>query len=146
MSNGLKLLLLAAGTLVTCIVVTLAIHMARIGQVTGNKFTQRLNQFNQELDESSILMYDGLEVCGADVVNFMKQQLGEYLSTENAPIKITVVTFNSPHREYTYTNRENLQQIQEFTNVRYIHPLHKFVGKIVYNENKVIVQVIFQVI
>lgn len=146
MSNGLKLILISAGTLITCMVVTLAIHMARLSQATGNKFTQQLGQYSQDLDESSIMMYDGLEVHGSDVVNFMKQQLGGYAVTESAPIQITVITISSPLKSYTYKNSSNLKSVQEFTNDRYINPLHKFCGEVIYNENKVITQVIFQVV
>lgn len=145
MSNGLKLMLLCAGTLITCIVVTLAIHMARVSRQTGEKYNEHLNSFYEDLDSSSITTYDGVEVYGSDVVNFIKKQLGDYSESESSPLTITVVTSLSPRTEYSYTNRAYVSEIQNFTNVRYINPLHLFCGEVVYNGNDVITQIIFTI-
>ena len=67
MSNGLKLLLIAAGTMITCIVISISIHMARVGKQTGNQMVKRLEQWGSEVQEQNIQKYEGLEVYGADV-------------------------------------------------------------------------------
>lgn len=146
MSNGLKLMLLSVGTLITCIVITVAIHMAKITQKTGIAYSDRLNEFYQDVSRSDLLMYDGVEVYGSDVVNFIKKELSAYSATESAAITITVVTSNSPYTVHSYTNDKYLSEIQNFTNIRYIKPLNLFRGLVIYNENEVITQIKFTVI
>lgn len=145
MSNGLKLMLLSVGTLITCIVVTVAIHMAKVSQKTGTIYGDRLNEFYQDVSRSDLTMYDGVEVYGSDVVNFIKKELSGYSATESGAITITVVTSNSPYTVYSYTNGRYLSEIQNFTNERYIKPLNLFRGLVVYNENEVITQIKFMV-
>lgn len=145
MSNGLKLMLLSVGTLITCIVVTVAIHMAKISQRTGTVYAERLNGFYEDVDRSDLTMYDGVEVYGSDVVNLIKKELGGYEATESAAITITVVTSNSPYTAYSYMNGKYISEIQNFTDPRYIKPLNTFQGLAVYNDNQVLIQVIFTV-
>ena len=145
MSNGLKLMLLSVGTLITCIVVTVAMHMAKVSRKTGTVYAERLNGFYEDINRSDLTMYDGIEVYGSDVVNLIKKELGGYEVTESGKITITVITSNSPYKAYSYTNGRYVSEIQNFTDPRYIKPLNLYQGMVVYNENQVLTQLIFTV-
>lgn len=145
MSHGLKLLLLASGTIITLIVITLSLGLARQSRQMDQQFANRLNEVYEDLDRSSLTMYDGVEVYGADVVNFMKKQLCAYDSLESSPVRITVITALSPYVSYSYDNGVYMEEIQNFTKARYIKPLNKFRGAVIYNQNDVITEVKFTV-
>lgn len=145
MSHGLKLLLLASGTIITLMIVTISFNLARQAKSIDEKYIEKLAEHNHDLDCSEITMYDGISVYGSDVVNFMKHQLGGYQAGETAPLKITVITKLSPQTLYTYSNKTYLKEVQNFADARYIRPLSKYVGEVVYNENGVITGVIFTV-
>lgn len=136
---------MSAGTLITCIVVTVAVHMARVGKRTGVIMTNQLEEMNRDISDKNIKMYDGLEVYGADVVNCMKHELGNYDASEDSGFEIQVITSNVPYISYTYKNSDYFDEIQDFTNNRYIPPLHRFEGKVVWNGNDVITKLIFTV-
>ena len=138
-------MMIAAGTLITCIVVTIAIQLAKSSRSTSLAFEKSLSAIDQDLAVSDITMYDGLEVCGSDVVNFIKRELSKYSDRDQGPMKITVVTLQSPYVEYSYYNGNYIEDIQNFTSERYIHPLHKYRGTIIYNENEVIAEIIFTI-
>lgn len=145
MSNGLKLLMLAAGTVITCIVITIAFRMAKTSQNTSNAYEKNLTRFYDNLSESELTAYDGVCVYGADVVNFIKKQLGKYKASEKSDVTITVVTMKSPEKKYSYQNSNYIEQIQNFTEEHYINPLYQFRGKCIYNENDVITEIVFTV-
>ncbi|MDF2473839.1 MAG: hypothetical protein K0R21_1621 [Anaerocolumna sp.] len=95
-----------------------------------------LSEFAVELTESDITMYDGLEVTGSDVVNFIKKNLGSYTSTQTSPVYVYVET---EHASNTYYNEAEIDNIQNFTHEKYIKPISKFIGEIVRDGNDVIV-------
>jgi hypothetical protein len=74
------------------------------------------------------------------VVNFIKKYLGDYTAAEEAPLYVNVKTSAS---ENTYTNETNIADIKNFTDTKYIKPTAVFEGKVIKNENKVIVGVSF---
>jgi hypothetical protein len=97
-----------------------------------------------EYAEIEITIYDGEEVRGAEVVNFIKKQLGDYNSSETAPIYVEVVT-NTLDGRYCniYTNSEHIESIKSFSNKKYIKPTAVFVGKVIRTKNRVIIGVEF---
>lgn len=140
MDNSLKGLILAAGAVITCMVLSIGFLFARESQAISVTSADKLNRFSSELSESDFTMYDGLEVTGSDVVNFIKKQLGGYSSAETAPVCIYVKTSKTGNY---YANGSVIESIQNFTHVNYISPLGKFTGKIVRDGNKVITGINF---
>lgn len=140
MDNSLKGFILAAGAVITCIVLSVGFYFARESRGLSSTSANKLNDFSTELTESNITIYDDLEVTGSDVVNFIKRQIGGYTATELAPIYVYVKTSKS---ENSYTNGEYVENIKNFSHNRYINPLGKFAGKIVRDANKVIVGIQF---
>ena len=143
MSNGLKLMIIAAGTIIQCIVVSIAIQLAKVSRSTSNQYEHYLNSIYNDLSTVDLTMYDGLEVYGSDVINLIKRELGKFDGVKQGPIKVTVSTSITPYVEYTYDNGIYIEDMQNFTSKRYIHPLNKFRGTVIYNANEVIEKIVF---
>lgn len=140
MDNILKLILIGAGVIITCAVVGVGFYVVRESKVISSTSTEKLNELSSELTESDLTMYNGLEVSGSDVVNFIKKQLGDYSDTDVAPIYVNVITSLSDN---LYVNGSYIDDIKIFTHIKYINPIATFTGKNIKDKNNVIVGVKF---
>jgi hypothetical protein len=141
LSNATKFLLLAFSLGITCLLIVYFKRVADTGFDTSNTAMEQLAEFNLELSENELTMYDGLDVTGSDVVNFIKKQLGEYSTTETAPLYVYVKTSAS---ETSYQNGALLSNIQNFSSTYYVKPVAKFTCGIIRDANDVIIGVTFQ--
>lgn len=109
----------------------------------ANKLISQTEDTAIDIAEHEILKYDGEEISGAEVVNFIKKYLGDYTDTENAPIYVEVKKTGSTTIK-RYTNKKYISDIKNFSNSEhYIKPTAKFIGEVVKNENKVILGIRF---
>ena len=76
MSNSLKGLLLAAGVIITCIVVSLGFYISREANAAATNGVSQISRMNKEIAESDKSMYDGLDVTGSEVMNAINKVLG----------------------------------------------------------------------
>lgn len=95
--------------------------------------------------EYKITMYDGEEIRGSEVVNLIKKELGDYSSSEEAPLYVEVVTkLSDTIYSKTHTNNEYIDDIKNFSNLEYyIKPTALFTGKLIRTENRVIIGLLF---
>lgn len=141
MSNVTKFLLLAFGLGLTCLLIIYFKRVADTGFETSNTAVEALDEFNSNLSESDLTMYDGLNVKGSDAVNFIKKHLGGYSATEVAPMYVYVKTSTA---ETLYKNGGALPDIQDFSSLLYIKPIATFICSIVRDANEVIIGISFQ--
>lgn len=137
MSHGLKALLLAASTIITCIIVGLGFMMAREAKQIGNYMVEELHQYRVAIEEQDYTKYDGAIVYGNDVVNLMKKEF----SGNTGSVHITV---ESKGKIYTYEKEEDLGLVQNPENGHYIAPMEEYIGEVVRNKNEVIEELIFR--
>lgn len=137
MNHGLKALLLAASTIITCIVVGLGFQMAEEAKRLGNYVIEDMYRYRTAIEEQNIMKYDGVTVYGADVVNLMKQELAD---KENG----FSVVVSDGRISYFYEVWEDIGKAQEPGMEQFILPAAEFVGEVKRNENGVIIQVIFR--
>lgn len=140
MDNILKLILMGAGLIFTCLVVGLGFHLSRESSVISASSSQQLTEFAKELSERNLLQYDNLLVKGSDVINLMKRELNNYGEDEEAPIYVKVETKTGVNQ---YNNGKVIESCREFTDGRYIKPIAIFLGSVVKNQNDVIIGVHF---
>ena len=140
MENSLKALILAASISITCMVISIGFYAARQGREISSITTEKLNNVAINIIEEDYTLYDGLFVRGSDVVNFALRNLSSYSSNKNAPIYIYVDTGSSKTK---YENNIELNQIKDFTSNHYIHPLGRYKGQVIRNENEVIIGMSF---
>ncbi len=141
MSNATKFLLLAFSLGITCLLIVYFKRVADTGFDTSSTAREKLTEFNLCLSESEITMYEGVEVKGSDVVNFIKKHLSSYSATEIAPMYVYVKTSTT---EATYQNGASVTNIQDFSSTLYIKPVAEFISAIIRDPNDVIIGVTFQ--
>lgn len=95
--------------------------------------------------EYEIAMYDGEELRGSEVVNFIKRELGDYSYSDTAPIYVQVVNkISEATYSHTHFNNKDIDNIRNFSSTEYyIKPTALFTGEVIRTENRVIVGVRF---
>lgn len=136
MNTGLKVLLFGVGALITALFAILLFMTAEEGRQVGFAATTQMSEINEDIKNSGILKYENMEIYGSEVVNCMKENLGDYTEAEAAPIYIRVETSSSTN---TYTNGTLIDEVRDFTKPRYIKPTAIFRGDIIKNINDVII-------
>ncbi len=153
MDNGLKGLLLAAGTIITCIIVSLGFYIAREARDTAASGAGTISQLNADFNDNDKIMYDGLSVSGSEVLNVIKK-------FSNEKVCIRVKTAALKENEYTYygytgtasgdtfelsdtKSSENDSDRKDKTKTKYINPNATFFGSVQKNSNNVITCITF---
>lgn len=139
-SEAVKFLLMSATLLITCSLIGLGFYVFGNSKRLGSTVTNQIVDLNNELTQSDIMKYDGLEVSGSDVINFIKKYLGDYGKEESGPFSIVIEKGSNID---IHKNKEYIHLITDFTNSYYIKPTNKFMGSVEKNENLVIVSVKF---
>ena len=140
MSDATKIIILAAATLITCILASLGFVSMRSAKELNQTAISQMTDLNNGLKDSDIKMFDNIEVYGSEIVNFIKKELGDYEDGETGPIYVYVKTST---KENTYYNGAQISNIQNFTHENYIKPTAIFKGKVDKNVNGVILGVQF---
>lgn len=98
-----------------------------------------------EYCEYDIAKYDGEDIRGSEVTNFIKKHIGNYDNSETAPIYVEVITMVSGSiNTNTYNNKEYIESIRSFSDVQhYVKPTAIFKGEVIRTVNKVIIGVRF---
>ena len=72
MENSLKGLMLAAGIIITCIIISLGFILQGRREILPRRELQ-INQLQAEFTDASKTMYDGTEVSGSEVLNVIRK-------------------------------------------------------------------------
>ncbi len=139
-TDATKILLLAAATIITCIIVAIGISTLNTAKQLSSNAIRQISELNNEIKDSDIMRYDKAPVTGSEVMNCIKKYLGDYKAPEKAPIYIFVKTNQS---EMNYTNGDSISCNRDFTHIYYIKPTAIFQAEVIKNTNKVIVGVKF---
>lgn len=137
MTHGLKALLIAASTIITCIVVGLGFSMAREAKQLGNCVMDELHRYRVSVEERDVMKYDGAIVNGNDIRNLM----GEVLTKSVGDMRIVIVTDAGSR---FYETKEDVKRAKTRDNEYYISPMTKYMGEVYRNENGVITEIYFQ--
>ena len=146
MDNSLKGLILAAGTIITCVVISLGFFIAREAKDTASNGANQINKLNSEFVESDKVIYDGATVSGSEVINVIKK-------FKNEKIGILVKT-NKCETYYGYSFDVNdgdiIGQVDskdidptDSDSDNYINPYVNFQGRIIRDKNEVITGIVF---
>ncbi len=138
-SEATRIMLIAASVIITCIIVWIGFSLANTSREISKSASEQLRELNNDIKDSGIMKYDGVIVDGSEVINCIRKYLGDYDSTQTAPIYVTVTTTVTN----TYTNGQYLEKIRSFADPKYIKPTARLKGKVVKNTNKVIVGIVF---
>ena len=146
MENSLKGLMLAAGIIITCIIISLGFYIAREARDTASSGTGQINQLQAEFSDTSKTMYDGTEVSGSEVVNVIRK-----FSDDTMGVKV-VTSKTSVYYGYSFAENDGMlgeksnasyKNAQDATNQNYINPTGRFAGSVVRDANGVITGLVF---
>lgn len=140
-SEATRIMLIAASVIITCIIVWIGFSLANTSREISKSASEQLRELNNDIKDSGIMKYDGVIVDGSEVINCISKNLGDYDSTQTAPIYVTVTTTTGTN---TYTNGQYLEKIRSFADPKYIKPTARLKGMVVKNTNKVIVGIVFK--
>lgn len=137
MTHGLKALLIAASTIITCIVVGLGFSMAREAKQLGNCVVEELHRYRVTIEERDVMKYDGATVYGNDIRNLMQ----EVLMKKGGGVRIAIVSDAGTH---FYETKEDVKRAKTKDSAYYISPMSEYTGEVYRNENGVITDLYFQ--
>lgn len=146
MENSLKGLILAAGTVITCLVITLGFYLSKEAQSTANTGTSKIGKINTEFAENDKTMYDGTRVSGSEVVNAINKlngdQVGIYVVTKSSSV-FYGYNFDTTSGELKTVSTNTYDKSIDSTSTSYINPYAMFEGTVIRNENDVITGIKF---
>lgn len=138
--DATKIIILAATTLITCVLVSIGFISMRSAKELNQTAISQMTDLNNGLKDSDIKMFDNIDVYGSEITNLIKKELGDYKDGETGHLYVYV---NTSTKENTYYNGSQIVNMQNFTHENYIKPTAIFKGEIDKNENGVILGVRF---
>ncbi len=139
MESITRFFMIAASLIITAGLIFVAFRMADVGRGTANHVMQELADFGNEIKDNEILQYDGVELAGSDVANFLRKQFSKRISDTGFVVKVVTDRGTIIYSEY-----EDIKEIYNFSHASYIEPMAVFRGTVYRNENGVITEVCFQ--
>lgn len=147
MENSLKGLILAAGTIITCVVVTLGFYIAREAKQTATNSANQINEMNIEFMENDKIIYDGATVSGTEVVNVIKkmqnEKIGIYVNNGKTQLYYGY-SFNTGTGELGSASTNKYTTAIDEASANYINPYGTFRGTVIRNSNNAITGIMFQ--
>ena len=92
MSNGLKGLTLAAGVIITCIVISIAFFVTREAKDIAAQGINQMGEYTTEMGNGGIEFYNGLTLSGNEVIRTAKRLKGKtniYVVTNDTKVETT---------------------------------------------------------
>ena len=146
MENSLKGLLLAAGTIITCVIIGLGFYIAREARDTAANGAGQISKLNAEFNERDKVIYDGLKVSGSEVINVINKFKNEAISIK-VTTKKSVVFYNyGLNSDETGLGTEgggSVKLAQDSTSNTYINPNEQFLGIVIRDVNNTIIGISF---
>lgn len=146
MENSLKGLTLAAGIIITCIIISLGFYVAREARDTAANGTGQINKLQAEFSDTSKTMYDGTEVSGSEVLNVIRKYSEDtfgILVHTNKQSTYYHYQFDTSTGELGKNVNNSYKNAQDVTNSSYINPTGRFEGSVVKDVNGTIVGLVF---
>lgn len=136
MDNILKGIVIAAGVLLTIILVGIGFYIARETKNTSNNGMSQLSNMNSNYQDVDVTLYDGLEVSGREV----KQTITNFGDKLSSTFTISVKTLAASDKKVYSTKTTAYPEISSDD---YINPDAQFMGSVTYNSNKVVSGIVF---
>lgn len=142
MDNSLKGLLLAAGVIITCIVIGLGFFISREARNTSNNGAGQVSKMNSEYQDVDLALYDGLNVSGKEVENLIKTL--DFASI--ADLKVIVKTGSNPTGKIYNLANVTGSEVSPFASkgqADYISHTAQFLGELERDANNIIKTITF---
>lgn len=143
MDNSLKGLILAAGVVITCIVVGLGFYISREAKNTSSGGISQITRMNSEYQDINKTMYDGIKVSGREVVEAI-----EKYEIEIKKGVFTIIVYTGLRNIATsgikfQSSQYDISNIKDKKNEYYINPDGNFLGETFLDPNGVVTMMTF---
>lgn len=128
-----RALLLAAGVVLTVVLISVMINQFESAQEMVNISSEMINERTENLKNGDILDMDGMEVSGSDVLNVCKKELGKGLN----------ITLKNGSASITYSEESSLTKLRDYESSEYIKPSTRWKCNVVKNKNGILTEIIF---
>ena len=138
MENSLKGLMLAAGIIITCIIISLGFYIAREASDTASSGTGQINELQAEFADTSKTMYENTEVSGSEVINVIRKFSDEMIGVKVQTKKNTsyyIYQFSDTDGSLKNASSLDYKSAQNVTSSNYINPTGRFLGTVVRDAN-----------
>lgn len=154
MDNSLKGLILAAGVIITCVVIGLGFYISREAKNTSGSGSGQISDLNTEFQSVDLAIYDGMKITGREVVDLIKrvESKDDFVSIEVTNKKKNTADYNYEHVDlsgvHTIKAAGTTQDINEVqispSHESYINPDGQFTGTVLRDQNEIIVCIQFK--
>lgn len=144
MENSLKGLILAAGTIITCLVISLGFFIAKEAKTSAMNGAGKISSLNSEFMEGDKIIYDGTQISGSEVINAIHKFSDDTLAiivVTNRNTSYYNYIYNSENGEFTLTG--TYEMWDDSTVPEYINPSGRFKSEVIRDLNGVIVKLKF---
>lgn len=138
MENSLKGLMLAAGIIITCIIISLGFYIAREASDTASSGTGQINELQAEFADTSKTMYENTEVSGSEVINVIRKFSDEMIGVKVQTKKNTsyyIYQFDDADGSLGNASALDYKSAQNAASANYINPTGRFLGAVVRDAN-----------
>lgn len=138
MDNSLKGLILAAGTIITCLVISLGFFIAKEAKASAAGGVTQISKLNAEFAESDKMIYEGSVVSGAEVISAIAKFKGDTVCIRVSTNKSTTdyhYTYDASSDSGKISGNSAYDYTLDQNNSLYINPTARFNGNIVRNKN-----------
>jgi len=146
MENSLKGLILAAGTIITCMVISLGFFISREAKDTATNGVNQIGGLNTEFAAGDKTIYDGAQVSGSEVLNvikkYAKDSIGIYVQTGKSSTYYNS-EFDLSNGNYVDDNSNTYELALDNASDTYINPYGNFMGRVVTDSNNTITGIEF---
>lgn len=146
MENSLKGLILAAGTIITCLIISLGFFIAREAKDSASNGTGQISKLNAEFLENDKLIYDSTEVSGSEVINAIRKFKNDAMGIMVVTKKTTTCYNYSIDEENATLSDSGIKEYNAGTgadNSRFINPTARFTGRVLRDVNGTIIGIKF---
>lgn len=134
MENALKLMTMAAGIFITCILIGFSFLVLREGSGLGRTFISELEEEEQNFGEYKWTRFEGNIVSGAEVINTLQRYGKEMQISVN---NLTVTTIYGAGNQFKISRNIS-------TEASYIEPFDDYEGEVVRGVNGEVAMIKFK--
>lgn len=146
MENSLKGLMLAAGTIVTCLIISLGFFIAKEAKDSATSGANQISKLNNEFIENDKIIYDATEVSGSEVINVIRKFRNETLGVSVTTKKGTTAYNYVVDEEKGNLSKASVTEYKpgtDITDANYINPTARFMGNVIRDKNGTIIGIKF---
>ena len=148
MTDVTKILILVATVIIVCILCAIGFKMVNEGRSAVNASTNNLNAMTSQYQDVDVAIYDGSDVQGSEVVNFIEKKISaeDYISIKvytKADTTGTTYNYNYDSTNKVLTSVLTNKVPADKAADNYINPSASFSGKVYKDVNGIIICVEF---